>query len=126
MCRYVYSLEKEWPVFANHLGYPHDLVQAIQNHRPGNYDAQIGAFLRYWVFPDCGLYDNIRIIERLKICLENQMRELFCSFGLAAGLSIFQPDYRVTYLKIILILSVMCLQKHFSYSNRQCLSAQSN
>ena len=79
MCRFVHSLEDDWPSLADHLGYPPQLVQAIQNHWCGSHISQIQAFLKYWVFPDCGMTNNLRIVERLKMCLEKGEIAFVCT-----------------------------------------------
>ena len=71
MCRFVHSFKDNWPSLAEHLGYPWQLVRAIQNRLDGRHHAQIKAFLKYWVFPDCGMKNNRRIVDRLKMHLDN-------------------------------------------------------
>ena len=44
----------EWVLFAQHIGFPNCLIEGIERTHCYNYIAQIQAFLRECLIPDCG------------------------------------------------------------------------
>ena len=53
----------EWILFAQHIGFPNYLIKEIRSTYGYNYLAQIQAFLRECLIPDCG-DERTRIMMR--------------------------------------------------------------
>ena len=63
VCNYVRSLLGDWVFFAQHLGFPNQLIEVIQRSYSYNHSGQIQAFLRECLIPDCG-DERTRIMMR--------------------------------------------------------------
>ena len=56
----------DWEFFAQHLGFPKHLIEKIQGTYRYNIPAQIQAFLRECLIPDCGNERTKVIMHRVK------------------------------------------------------------
>ena len=56
----------DWEFFGEHIGFPIDLIEKIKSTYGYNYMAQIQAFLRECLIPDCGDVRTKVIFHRVK------------------------------------------------------------